>query len=95
MIDDKPIRLAIRNRVIEYTGLNPNTDIKFENIKFNPNGKQYWIAEYVTSGEEIRLSNKRSKIRPFIVQYNVYVPLNKGTNKLDEIITAIESAFHI
>lgn len=95
MIDDKPIRLAIRQRIVSSTGLNPDTDIKFENIKFDPKGKSYWIAEYITSGDETRVSNARSRIRPFIVQYNVYVPLNKGTNKLDEIVTAIESAFDI
>lgn len=94
-INDKLIRLAMRNRMINATNLNPASDIQFENMKFNPTGKQIWIAEYITSGDEFRLTNGRSRIRPFIVQYNVYVPLNKGTNLLDEKVYAIEQEFDI
>lgn len=94
-IDKLKIRENVRKRVIVAAAIDPLTQFQEENKDFNPQGLDFWIAEYCIGGEEIMITSRRSRISSFIIQYDLYAPLNSGTEKLDRAVADISTAFDL
>ena len=93
MINKKLIRDAVRKRVIAASGIDPLTQFQEENKDFDSNGLDFWIAEYCIGGQEITITPRRSRISSFIIQYDLYAPLNSGTERIDSALMAICEEF--
>lgn len=94
-INYKSIRNEMRRRVILAAGVDPETQFQPENCDFNPEGLPLWIAEHVIGGAERSLSQKRSRISAFLVQYDFFVPPNSGTDALDDAVIAVLNEFDV
>ena len=94
-INKQIIRTAVRKRVIAASKINPISQFQEENKDFDPEGLDFWIAEYCIGGEEIAITPSRSRISSFIVQYDLYAPLNSGTERIDAAMLAIIQEFDI
>ena len=92
-INKQLIREAVRKRVIIASGIDPLTQFQEENKDFDPNGLDFWIAEYCIGGQEITITPRRSRISSFIIQYDLYAPLNSGTERIDSAMMAICEEF--
>lgn len=92
-INKQLIREAVRKRVIAASGIDPITQFQEENKDFDSNGLDFWIAEYCISGAEIAITPHRSRISSFIMQYDLYAPLNSGTERIDSAMMAICEEF--
>ena len=93
MINKQIIRDAVRKRVIAASKIDPLTQFQEENKDFDPAGLNLWIAEYCIGGEEISITPRRSRISSFIIQYDIYAPLNSGTEHIDSVMIAICEEF--
>lgn len=92
-INKQIIRDAVRKRVIAASKIDPITQFQEENKDFDPDGLDLWIAEYCIGGEEIAITSRRSRISSFIIQYDLYAPLNSGTEHIDSVMSAICEEF--
>lgn len=92
-INKQLIRDAVRKRVIAASKIDPITQFQEENKDFSPEGLDLWIAEYCIGGAEIAITPRRSRISSFIIQYDLYAPLNSGTERIDSAIMAICEEF--
>ena len=95
MIDYQIIREAVRKRVINATGIDPQTQFQAENSTFDPVGKELWIAEECIGGAEQMMSVKRSRIPSFLIQYNLYVPVNTGVEIIDKAVNTVFEEFDL
>lgn len=95
MIDQMAVLRAVRKRVIEGSGIDALTQFAESNRDFEPAGLGLWIREFSIGGTERMLSVKRSRISSFLIQYDVYVPLNSGTGALETAIAGIMEEFDL
>jgi hypothetical protein len=92
-INKQLIRDAVRKRVIAASKIDPITQFQEENKDFSPEGVDLWIAEYCIGGAEIAITPRRSRISSFIIQYDLFAPLNSGTEYIDSVMAAICDEF--
>lgn len=95
MIDFNLVRNALRKRIIACTGINPNTQFAFENNAYDPNGKSFYIREYIIGGDIVMLSKKRISIPYFLAQYDLCALVDSGTNILDSKTSNILEEFNL
>lgn len=95
MIDFKLVRNALRKRIIACTGINAENQFAFENNAFDPNGKSFYIREFIIGGDVTMLSKKRISIPYFLAQYDLCAPVDSGTNILDSKTYNILEEFNL
>ncbi len=95
MINKSLIRNEARRRLIAATEINPLSDLQCENQIYNPQGKTFWITEHIIGGLESSLGKFRSRINPFLIQYDLHVPAGSGSDVMDEKISLIKSEFSV
>lgn len=95
MIDFKLVRNALRKRIIACTGINAENQFAFENNAFDPNGKSFYIREFIIGGDVTMLSKKRISIPYFLAQYDLCSPVDSGTNILDSKTYNILEEFNL
>jgi hypothetical protein len=95
MIDFKLVRNALRKRIIACTGINAENQFAFENNAFDPNGKRFYIREFIIGGDVTMLSKKRISIPYFLAQYDLCTPVDSGTNILDSKAYNILEEFNL
>lgn len=95
MIEKQKIREAVRRRIIAASGINPLTQFQEENKDFDSQGLDFWIAEYCIGGKETMISPKRSRVSAFIMQYDLFAPLNSGIAAIDAALAQISAEFDL
>ena len=89
------IRNEVRKRVIEATKIDPLTQLKLEGKRLNTEGLSLFISEYTITGEIRNLSNRRSKIDTFMIQYDICVPSGAGFDAAETVCQSILQEFDL
>lgn len=95
MINFQSVTESVRRRVIKATEIDPLTQLQRENEVFDPKGKDLWLREYTTGGEEFLTSSRRCRANAFVVQYEINTPIGQGLEKVNAIVEAIKKEFDI
>ena len=88
------IRNEIRRRVVAATAINPVTDLKLEGQNYENGGKAFWVEEYLIGGALRAMTNCRSKVSSYLVQYDICCPVGTALDALEDKAAAVESALY-
>ena len=88
------IRNEVRRRVIAAAGINPLTELKLEGQDFDNSGKAFWAEEYLIGGAQRAMTNQRSRVSSYLVQYDLCCPVGTALDTLETKAAAIESALY-
>ena len=94
-INYETVRNAVRKRVISSTRIDALTQFFPQNVECNPAGLSLFIREYSLGGTAIMASPKRSRIPSFLIQYDFYVPINRGMATLETALNNLASEFDL
>lgn len=86
---------AVRKRILSATNIDPITQFAGSNMDFDPKGVGLWVREFSIGGEERMFSAKRSRISAFLIQYDLMIPLNSGTDTLETACNAVFAEFDL
>lgn len=93
-IDDEIIRNAMRARIIK-NGIFDEGDFRFENVKFDPSGKNLWVRETWIGGDEEIYSTASTRMATALVEYDIYAKADTGTLRCGRAALAIENEFNL
>ncbi len=91
MIDEEIVLKEFRRRMVAATGIDPETQLKTENLDFEISAPT--VCEFMFGGEEELSTSGRGRIPDFMVEYDVICPRNSGGEKAREIARAIRAEF--
>ena len=86
------IRNEVRRRVVAASGINPVKDLKLAGKDFDSSGKKLWVEEHLIGGAQRAMTNLRSKISSYLVQYDLCCPVGTAMDALETKAAAIEGA---
>lgn len=88
------IRNEVRRRVVAATGINPVTDLKLEGQDYDNGGKAFWVEEYLIGGAQRAMTNQRSRVSSYLVQYDICCPIGTALDVLESKAAAIENSLY-
>lgn len=91
MIDEEMVLREFRRRMVAATGIDPETQLKVENFDFSLAVPT--VCEFSFGGEEELVSSSRSRIRDFLIEYDVFAARGSGGEKARAIAAAIRREF--
>ena len=81
MINIEEVRDVFVKRIIDSSIFN-NDDIQWENMNFNPEGKELWMTENIMPVLENFVSSDND-MAEYIAQYNISTPINNSRGSFD------------
>lgn len=93
MIPSRPILNQMRSRIVREAAILPDEDIQLENELISTSGKKLWISEYFIGGEDEAASNISTR-QSAIVEYDIHIPVGRGTTTADEVANDIMNEFN-
>lgn len=92
MIEKEKIRLEVRKKILNC--LNAGIDqLQVEWESFDPSGLPFYIQESVIAGKENAVTARRSRIRAFLVQYDLRTPAGSSADILIDAEEKISREF--
>ena len=86
------IRNQIRKRIVEISGINPETQLKLPGETFDPRNLQCWIEEFLIGGEFSVMTTSRSASKAWMIQYDFMIPAGTSLEPMEEIAEKVTSA---
>ena len=86
------IRNEVRRRVVAAATISAASELKVAGRDFNSSGKNFWAEEHLIGGAERAMTNLRSKISSYLIQYDLCCPIGRSMDALEQKAAAIESA---
>ena len=82
----------IRRRVVAAASISAAAELKLQGRDFDNSGKTFWAEEYLIGGEHRRMTNLRSRISSYLIQYDLCSPIGTSMDDLEQKAAAIEAA---
>lgn len=92
-MNSSKIRNEVRKRVIEVCSIDPTKDLKLPGETFDNSGKTLWVEEFLIGGERRLMTNCRTRVSAFMVQYDFCTPVGSGMNVSEEKAMLVSDAF--
>lgn len=92
-MDDLAICKAVRRRVVAAAGIDPLISLKVMGETFGNLNQPFWVEEHLVGGSPRPLTNRRTKISSYLLQYDFNVPAGENMEVVERLAAAVEAEF--